>query len=165
MRKQCVYYVHAVPLTEQHHLLFKTQLRKFYKSVQPVSSSPCSGETLSLRNSVCHLGHILSFNLSDDEHNSATSRDMCRKANYILRVFSCCDPIIVTTRLFTCFCLSLYGATLWRSSSPQLRALEVYFNNILRKIWLLPCHSHNATVHSIAGLTSIFNSAVKKFTC
>ena len=66
----------------------------------------------------------------------------------------------VKTRLFSSFCLSLYGASLWRSSSPQLRALEVSFNNILRKIWSLPRHSHTGIVHSVARLESIYNIVV-----
>ena len=103
------YLVICILFAEQHLILFnavysKTQLIKFYKSVHPVSSSrPCFlllGETLSLRNSVCHLGHILSFNLSDDEDIFAISRDMCRKANYILHVFSCCDPIVCSLEIF-----------------------------------------------------------------
>ena len=69
------------------------------------------------------------------------SIDMCHKANHLLHVFSCCDPF-VKTHLFKFFPLSLWsGATLWRSSFPQLKALEVSFNNILRKIWSLPHHS------------------------
>ena len=84
---------------------------------------------------------------------------MCRKANCLLHTFSCCDPF-VKTRLFSSFCLSLYGASLWRSSSPQLRALEVSFNNILRKIWSLPRHSHTGIVHSVARLESIYNIVV-----
>ena len=49
---------------------------------------------------------------------------------------------IVKTCLFSSFCLSLYGAALWKSSDPQLKTFEVTFNNFLRKIWSLPRHSH-----------------------
>ena len=77
-----------------------------------------------------------------------TRQCMCRKANHLLHIFSCCDP----SDLFSSFCLSLYGAALW---CPQLRALEVSFNNVLRKIWSLPRHSHTGIVLSVAGLQSI----------
>ena len=116
------------------------------------------GQTLSLSNSISHLGHILTYNLSDDDI-CAISKDMCRKANCLLHTCSCCDPF-VKTRLFSSFCLSLYGASLWRSSSPQLRALDVSFNNILCKIWSLPRHSHTGIVHSVARLESIYNIVV-----
>ena len=160
----------CINFADQHHLSFnadKTQLIKFYKSPNPVSASPCFiflGQTLSLSNSISHLGHILTYNLSDDDDICAISKDMRCKANCLLNTFSCCDPF-VKTRLFSSFCLSLYGAYLWRSSSPQLRALEVSFNNILRKIWSLPRHSHTGIVHtgivhSVARLESIYNIVV-----
>ena len=142
----------CINFADQHNLSFnadKTQLIKFYKSPNPVSASPrfiFLGQTLPLSNSISHLGHILTYNLFDDDDICAISKDMCRKANCLLHTFSCCDPF-VKTRLFSSFCLSLYGASLWRSS-PQLRALEVSFNNILRKIWSLPRHSHTGIVHS-----------------
>ena len=155
----------CINFADQHHLSFnadKTQLIKFYKSPNPVSASPrfiFLGQTLPLSNSISHLGHILTYNLSDDDDICAISKDMCCKANCLLHTFSCCDPF-VKTRLFSSFCLSLYGASLWRSSSPQLRALEVSFNNILRKIWSLPRHSHTGIVHSVARLESIYNIVV-----
>ena len=77
----------------------------------------------------------------------------------ILHVFSCCDPF-VKIRLFSSFCLSLYGASLCRSSSSRLRTLEVSFNNILQKIWSLPCHSQTGIVHSVARLQNIYNMVV-----
>ena len=62
-------------------------------------------------------------------------------ANYMLSVFSSCDPLTKTRLLQSC-CLSLYGAALWNSFSCELASLEVVFNNILRKIWKLPHHCH-----------------------
>ena len=84
---------------------------------------------------------------------------MCCKANYLLHVFSCCDPFCVKTCLFSIY---LYGAALWRSSSPQLRSLEVSFNDTLRKIWCLPRHSHAGIVRSVASLQSIYNAVLSR---
>ena len=100
----------CINFADQHHLSFnadKTQLIKFYKSPNPVSASPrfiFLGQTLSLSNSISHRGHILTYNLSDDDDICAISKDMCRKANCLLHTFSCCDPF-VKTRLFSSFCL------------------------------------------------------------
>ena len=152
----------CINFADQHHLSFnadKTQLIKFNKSPNPVSASSrfiFLGQTLSLSNSISHLGHILTYNLSDDDDICAISK---QSYSCLLHTFSCCDPF-VKTRLFSSFCLSLYGASLWRSSSPQLRALEVSFNNILRKIWSLPRHSHTGIVHCVAQLESIYNTVV-----
>ena len=150
---------------DQHHLCFnadKTQLIKFSKTSHPVNSTPrfiFLGKPLSVSRSIKHLGHILTSNLSKEEDITAISKDMCRKANHLLHIFSCCDPS-VKTHLFSSFCLSLYGAALWRVSCPQLRALEVSFNNVLRKIWSLPRHSHTGIVQSVAGLQSIYNTVL-----
>ena len=76
----------------------------------------------------------------------------------MLHSFSCCGPS-VKNKLFSSFCLSLYGSYLW-SSSPALRSLELLFNNIImRKIWRLPrahmCHTD--ILHQIVHLNSIQN--------
>ena len=63
----------------------KTQHIKFYKSLHPVTSSLHStslGQSLSLKHSVNHLVHILTFNLSDDEEISAITKDMCCTISY-----------------------------------------------------------------------------------
>ena len=96
----------CLSLAIQHHLTFnpdKTQLIKFYKCADAIS--PCFtflGQSLSPRNSVNHLGHILTHNLSDSEDISSITKDLCRKANCMLQLFACCDPL-VKTRLFLAF--------------------------------------------------------------
>ena len=97
--------------------------------------------------------------MQNSEDISSITKDMCRKANCMLHLFACCDPL-VKTRLFSSFCLSLYGAALWKSSDPQLKTLEVTFNNFLRKIWSLPRHSHTGLLHSTAKLQSIYNVVI-----
>ena len=47
-----------------------------------------------------------------------------------------------------------------KSSDPQLKSLEVTFNNFLRKIWSLPRHCHTGILHSTAKLQSIYNVVV-----
>ena len=66
----------------------------------------------------------------------------------------------VKTKLFESFCLSLYGSALWFSSSPELRSLEVTFNNILRRIWSLPQMCHTGILHCTAKLNSVYNIVV-----
>ena len=119
------------------------------------------GQPLSLRTSVTHLGHILTHNLNDDEDIASAIKDMCCKANCMLHTFACCDPI-VKTHLFSIFCLSLYGAALWKYSNPQLKSLEVAFNNILRKIWSLPRHCHTAILHCVARRPSMINTVLSR---
>ena len=81
---------------------------------------------------------------------------MVRKANCLLTTFSCADSL-VKTLLFRSFCLSVYGAPLWRLSSKALKSLEVSFNKILRRIWHLPPDSYTSMVHCTSYLSSVFN--------
>ena len=119
------------------------------------------GDTLQLSKSVVHLGHILSSDLSDDTDIESKKKDLCKKANCMLSVFSSCDPL-TKTRLFQSFCLSLYGCALWKTSSPQLRYLETTFNNIIRKIWILPRRCHTSILHLVSGLHSLFNVVIER---
>ena len=105
---------------------------------------------------MCHLGHTLKFNLSDDDDVLIRSRDLVKKANHLFVSFAGVGPGILT-RLFQCFCLSLYGAALWTLNCPAIKSLEISFNKILRHIWSLPARSHNTIVHHVACLPSLFN--------
>ena len=137
----------------------KTQLICFTRShSHPPPHTPLKfgGVPLFYKDAVSHLGHILSHDLSDSADIIRATRDMVRKANCLLTTFSCADSL-VTTHLFRSFCLSLYGASLWRSSSKALKSLEVSFNKILRRIWHLPPDSHTSIVHCTSYLSSVFN--------
>ena len=91
-----------------------------------------------------HLGHILSSDLSDSDNLDiiAVKQGMCCKANLMLIIFRPCDPY-AKTKLMQRFYLSLYGASLWMASSPEIRSLETAYNNLLRRIWNLPRHCHS----------------------
>ena len=67
------------------------------------------GELLVFLKSVCHLGHILTYNLSDNDDIVFKSRDL--KANLLFCNFKLCSPHTLTF-LFRSYCLSLYGCSL-----------------------------------------------------
>ena len=118
-----------------------------------------AGQSLKLADRACHLGHILSSDLSDTDDILRVQTDMCRRANCLLSTFYAANPAIKTL-LFRSFCLSLYGSALWRLSSSSLRSLEVTFNNLLRKIWKLPRRCHTSILHCISSLQSLFNVVI-----
>ena len=86
-------------------------------------------------------------------------KDLVRKAKCMLHSFSSCNPL-VKTKLFESFCLSLHGSALWFSFSPELRSLEVTFNNILRRIWSFPRMCHTGILHCTAQLNSVYNNII-----
>ena len=91
---------------------------------------------------------FLSSDLSEDIDTVAKRKHLCKKANCMLSISSNYD-YFTKPRLFLSFRLSLYGCALWKTSSQQLRSLETTFNNILRKIWMLPRHCHTSLLHLV----------------
>jgi len=87
--------------------------------------------------------------------------DLIRKANLMLYTFSAADPV-VKSRLLQSYCLSLYGSALWKLSCPAIHSIEVSFNNILRRIWHLPCNCHTRILHLTARLPSLFNVIISR---
>ena len=64
-------------------------------------------------------------------------------------------------KLFERYCLSLYGCVTWTIINHQLKALEVAFNNILRKIWKLLYRCHTGILHHVARLSSTTNRIIQ----
>ena len=62
-------------------------------NVQLLSSYLC-GELLVFLNSVCHLGHILTYNLSDNDDIVFKSQDLLERANLLFCNFKFCSPHI-----------------------------------------------------------------------
>ena len=128
----------------------KSQLICFRKSsrcTHPISIY-MNGQLLRLSDEVCHLGHILSFNLCD--RNDIP--------------FNCVDPS-VKSFLMKSFCLSLYGCNIWSLSSPGLNILQVAVNHLLSRIWRLyttsisQCHLSL----SLSLVPAITNQVMKRF--
>ena len=109
-----------------------------------------------------HLGHLLSFDLNDRDDIIRATKDVNRKANYMIYTFRYLDPFAMTF-LFKMYCLSLYGCILWSLSSSSLRRLQVAMNKILWKIWHLPRMSHTSVVLSTAGISYVHNIILHRF--
>ena len=116
-----------------------------------------------LSDKVSHLGHILTFNLHDKDDIIRATKDLNRKANYILSSFKCVDPSLKSF-LLKSFCLSLYGCVLWSLSSPDMNIIQVATNHHLRRIWKLPRNSHTAVCHCLGQVPAIRNILLKRFT-
>ena len=144
-----------------HGLKFNASKTQFIR-FGSMPSSDCKatayfyGSELQFVNTVTHLGHVLTYNLSDSTDIVLKTRDIVEKASCPLCSFTGVDPATLT-HLFRSFCLSLHGAALWNLSYPTLCSLEVAFNNILRKLWRLPFNCHTRILHLTARLKSLFN--------
>ena len=77
-----------------HGLIFnteKTQLICFRKYAPPVPTEiiEFNGD---FSNTVLHLGHLVTFDLNDQEDIVRVAKDINRKANYIMCTFGFSDP-------------------------------------------------------------------------
>ena len=106
------------------------------------------GVDLKFSDTVMHLGHLLSYNLDDTPDIIRVTKDLNRKANFVLCTFKSADPF-VKCFLIKAYCLSLYDCTLWSLSCKSLHVIQVAINNVFRKVWNLPFKSHTAIVHCV----------------
>ena len=136
----------------------KTQLIRFRLSPSNLCNAQIyfCGQLLEFCNSVCHLGHYLTYDLSDNEDIVSDRMIFLKRQTYFFYNFKFCSPSTLTFLLHS-FCLSLYGCALWRLDSKSITSIEVAFNKVLRRIWNLPFNSYTRIVHCTAHLFSIFN--------
>ena len=135
----------------------KTQLIRFAHSLPFNICISFYDKPLSLVHSATHLGHTLTSDLSDDLDIQEKTKDMIKKANYMLYTFSCCDKS-TRTHLLQSYCLSLSGrALLALSCKIKLKSLDAAFNNVLRKILRLPQRCHTSLVQLTASMESLIN--------
>ena len=100
-----------------HGLIFnldKTQLICFRKHTYPVPNDiiEFNGVHLNFSDTILHLGHLISFDLSDQEDIFRINQSINQKANLLMNTFRFSDPFVLTY-LFKAYCLSL---SLWKYS-------------------------------------------------
>ena len=102
---------------------------------------------------MCHLGHTLKLNLSDDDDVLIRSRDLVKKANHLLVSFAGVGPGILT-RLFQCFYRSmvlLFGL----STALQSSHLKYHLTRFCDASGA--CSQSYYIIHHVARLPSLFN--------
>ena len=142
-----------------HGLIFnteKTQLICFRKCAHPDPADiiEFNGVKLNFSDTVLHLGHLISFDLNDQEDIVRATKDINRKANSMMCFFGFSDPIVLTY-LFKTYCLPLYGCILWSLSSHAIKHLQIAINKILRRIWHLPRNSHTSIVLKTSNISFV----------
>ena len=149
---------------KSHGLLFnteKTQLIcfRYSKSYTCTDRIFFNDTLLNFTNNVTHLGHL---HVKDESDVIRATKDLIRKANYVLCTFRTILPSILCFLIKT-YCLYLYGCELWCLNSKSLNTLQVSINKVLRRIWRLSSRSHVPIVLSVAKIDFIQNIIHKRF--
>ena len=102
----------------ERNLMFnagKTQLICFrrHRSIVVDDCIKFCGQKLNFSDSVCHLGHMLSCDLSDSIDIEMKIKEFIRCANCLYLNFGMCSPAVKPS-FFWSFCMSFYGGALWR---------------------------------------------------
>ena len=80
-----------------------------------------------------HLGHILQSDLNDDADILRATKELIKKANFVLKTFSCAD-VSIKCKLLKTYCLSLYGCPFYGNCGVSLVILIVELFTVLLKI-------------------------------
>ena len=130
-------------ITKSHLICFRRSSQQEFPVVIHMND-----EQLQFSDNITHFGHTLSYNLCDRDDINKATKDLNRKANYILSTFKCAY-LSIKSFLLKSFCLSLYGSVLWLASSPDIKIIELAMNHHLRRIWKLLRNSHTAVCHCL----------------
>ena len=124
-------------------------------------SSCCSvqiffcGQLLQFSDTVTHLGHQLSYNLSDSQDTLLRMRDMVRKANCLFAAFPRVGPLYS----LACFNLTVCLSRAHLSGPSPVLLFTIWRLPTTRFYWRLPNRSHTGIDHPVARLDSLFNLA------
>ena len=101
------------------------------------------GQQLEWVDNITHLGHVLCNNCDDATDIRKRMSDFVCQVNYFLAKFGHLN-VLFRSKLFTNFCLSLYGCQLWPLVHKCINDFAVVWRKSVRRIWRLPSSTHNA---------------------
>lgn len=113
-----------------------------------------------------HLGHILSYNLSDNDDVIKQCSNFNKKANSVIsdfRTLNCSDRF----KLIITYCYSFYGSNLWCNAN-NINMLYKSWRICIRKNFNLPWCTHNRLLGILSDSMSIeyiLDKRLLKFTC
>lgn len=119
------------------------------------------GAVMERVNSVVYLGHVIPCDQRDDEDILKRRGDFIGQVNNLLCYFCKLDSA-VRSRLFTSYCMSLYGAELWTLSNHRLNELCSSWRRALRSVWRLPYRTHNFLLPIINNCLPIFDELCRR---
>ena len=132
----------------------KSQLLVFGNlTTQPVNIT-VNGEPVPVFDDALHLGNFISTNNIFESIDYGINK-FNSSFNYFMSIFGKCQRY-VKNRLFTQYCMSLYGSQLWPLwDKNYLNKICVQWRKALRRVWNLPPNTHCDLLPLIASQTPI----------
>ena len=119
-------------------------------------------EDIRSREHVKHLGQIITYNLDEGKECDLKRSDLIWRFNYMISQYYCLSSDI-KTKLFTTYCVHLYGASSWNLSDPHITKYKTAWNICIRKLWNLDNKTHRKILPVIAGTMPVWYSICYRF--
>ena len=152
---------------ESHSITFnptKTKLLRF--NMKPESVLPpiyLNGENVSIVEHEKHLGNYVATDIAD-RNMIANVCDLYQRSNLLISDFRVCDSIDLDS-LHKIYCMHMYGSELWNLNCSYVDDFKVAWRKVKRRIWKLPCNTHNAVVKNLTyNIDDQLDVRIAKFT-
>ena len=132
----------------------KSQLLVFGDSSSYEINVTVNGEPVPVLDKALHLGNLISTSSTFECLDYGITK-FNSSFNYFMSTFGKCQKF-VKNRLFTQYCMSLYGSQLWPLwDKNNLNNICVKWRNALRRMWNLPSNTHCDLLPLISSQTPI----------
>ena len=110
-----------------------------------------------------HLGNYVATTVVD-RNMIANVCDLYQRRNLLISDSRVCDSIDLDS-LHTIYCMRMYGSELWNLNSSYVDDFKVAWRKVKRRIWKLPCNTHNAIVQNLTyNIDDQLDVRIAKFT-
>ena len=140
MRKICKQFA------ESHSITFNTTKTKLL--CFKYEEGKCSPTNISKLRKVSivehgrHLGNSVATDIAD-RNMIANVCDLYQRSHLLISDFRVCDSIFLDS-LHKIYCMHTYGSELWNLNCSYSDDFKVAWRKVKRRMWELPCNTHNA---------------------
>ena len=103
------------------------------------------GDRMCWQSHVKHLGHVIMYNLSEDNEITLKRGDLAGRVNSLLTKLPNVDDNIVM-KLFNCQCAHFYGCVTWNLCDKSVDQFCTMYNRCVRRVLKLPYRTHKAFI-------------------
>ena len=89
-----------------------------------------------------------------DRNMIANVCDLYQRSNLLISDFRVCDSIDLDS-LQKIYCMHMYGSELWNLNCSYVDDFKVAWRKVKRRVWKLPCNTHNAIVQNLTYNISV----------
>ena len=112
--------------------------------------------------SYCHLGHIITSSLSDEQDIMSRRNAFISQVNSVLCHFGKLSSV-VKARLFHSYCISYYGCVLWDFSCSAVDDFCIAWRKGIRRIFNLPHQTHGYLLPLLCDCLPVYDDLCLRF--